>query len=200
MCSKKTVVIVQEWPFWLSASITLKLPLSVAFITKEFQSIFNIPHYSQLSAFMDMWEAPEEWNDCTVLASGSHKYLGFVCFKLKHHESPFIYSTDIIFKNQQRRDIICLLGARSDVRKGQGLESSIITHADFEGATSAVHLLSHKNVDASVFKAPPALPRVLACFIDAASPDAGQEIGEPTPFAGRVDCRYLSEEGILRQE
>jgi hypothetical protein len=78
MCPEKIFVIVQEWPFWRSAIIALKLPLSVAFITKEFQSIFNVPHYSQLLAFTDMWEALEEWNDCTLLVSGSHEYLGFV--------------------------------------------------------------------------------------------------------------------------
>jgi hypothetical protein len=60
MCPQKIVVIAQEWPCWLSAIIALKLHLSVAFITKEFQSIFNVPHYFQLLAFADMREAPEE--------------------------------------------------------------------------------------------------------------------------------------------
>jgi hypothetical protein len=99
MSPKKIVVITQEWSCWLSAIIALKLPSSIAFITKEFQSIFNVPHYSQLSAFVDMWEAPEEWNGCMILAFGSHKYLGFVRSKLKHHEGPFIYSTNIVFKD-----------------------------------------------------------------------------------------------------
>jgi hypothetical protein len=66
--------------------------------------------------------------------------------------------------------------------------------------TSAVHLLSHKNVDSSVFKAPPALPWVLVHIINAASLVAGQEIGESTPFVGPVACRPISEEGVLWQE
>jgi hypothetical protein len=195
MCPKKVVVITQEWPCWLSAIIALKLPLSVAFITKEFQPI--IKHYSQLSAFADIWEAPEVWNGCTVLASGSHEYLGFVHSKLKHHKGPFIYSTNIVFKDQQRGDILRLLGAWANVRKGQGLESSLITHADFGGVTSAVHLLSYKNVVTSVFKAPPVLPWTLAHIIDAACPDAGREISKPAPLIGHWS---ISKEGVLWQE
>jgi hypothetical protein len=95
----------------------------------------------------------KEWNDCRVLVSKSHEYLGFVRSKLKHHEGPFIYSTNIVFKDQQRRDITHLLGAWVNVCKRQGFESSLITHADFGGGTLAVHLLSYKKVDASVFKA-----------------------------------------------
>jgi hypothetical protein len=74
-------------------------PLSIAFITKEFQSIFNVPRYSHHFAFADMWEAPEEWNECTILASGPHEYLKFVRSKIKHHEGPFIHSTDMSFRS-----------------------------------------------------------------------------------------------------
>jgi hypothetical protein len=117
MCPNHIVVIAQEWLCWLSALIALKLSLVVAFITKEFQSIFNVPQYSPLSTIADMWEAPEEWNSCTVLSLGSHKYLGFVRSKLKHHEGPFIYSTNIIIKNHQKRDIIHILEAWSKLRR-----------------------------------------------------------------------------------
>jgi hypothetical protein len=147
-----------------------------------------------------MWEAPEEWNGCTILASRLHEHLGFVRSKLKHHEGPFMYSTDIVFKGQQRHDIIRLLGAWAEVYKRQGLESSLIAHADFGGVTLAVHLLSYIRVDASVFKAPPALPWVLAHIIDAACPDSGQEISKPTPLVGHIDCRLIREEGVLWQE
>ncbi len=172
----------------------------VAFITKEFQSIFNVPHCSQLLAFADMRETPEEWNEFMILAFRLHKYLGFVHSKLKHHEGPFIYSTNIVFVGRQRCDIIHLLGAWANVRKRQGLELSLVAHADFGGLTSAVHLLSSKKVDASVFKAPPALPRVLAHIIDTACPDSGQEISQPNPLVGHIDLRPISEEGVLRQE
>jgi hypothetical protein len=120
-CPNSIVVIAQEWPCWLSAIIALKLPLMVAFITKEFQSMFNVPQYAPLLMFADMWEAPEEWNSCTVLASGSNEYLGFVRSKLKHHEGPFIYSTKPIVKNRCRRDIISLLDTWARLRKEQGL-------------------------------------------------------------------------------
>jgi hypothetical protein len=200
VCPKKIVVIAQEWPCWLSTIIALKFPLSIAFITNEFQSILNVPHYSQLLAFEDMWEAPEEWNACTILAPGLHEYLGFVHSKLKHHECPFIYSTNTVLKDRQRWDIIRLLGAWSNVRKRQGLDLSLMAHADFGGVTLAVHLLSYKRVDASVFKAPPALPWVLAHIIDAVCPDSGKKISKPTPLVGHVDCRPISKEGVLWQE
>ncbi len=77
---------------------------------------------------------------------------------------------------------------------------SIITHADIGGLTSAVHLLSHKHVDASVFKASPALPWDLVHIIDAACLDVGQETGEPIPFVGHIACRPISDKGVLRQE
>jgi hypothetical protein len=68
------------------------------------------------------------------------------------------------------------------------------------GVTLAVHLLSYTIVDASVFKAPPALPRVLVHIIDTACPDSGQEISKPTPLVGHIDCRPISKEGVLQQE
>ncbi len=40
----------------------------------------------------------------------------------------------------------------------------------------------------------------MAHIINAASPDAGQEIGEPTPFVGRVARKPISEEIVLWQE
>ena len=51
-----------------------------------------------------------------------------------------------------------------------------------------------------MFKAPPVLPWVLAHIINAVSLDAGQEIGELTPFVGCIACRPISEEGVLWQE
>jgi hypothetical protein len=153
-CQNCIVVIAQEWPCWLSATIALKLPLMVAFITKLFQLMFNIPQYAPLSTFADMWEAPKEWNSCTVLALGSKEYLGFVQSKLKHHEGPFIYSTNPIVKNRRRRDIIRLLDTWARSRKEQGLKSAIISHADFGGVTSAIHIIGYRHVDQSVFMPP----------------------------------------------
>jgi hypothetical protein len=120
--------------------------------------MFNVPQYTPLSMFTDMWEVPEEWNSCTVLASGSNEYLGFVRSKLKHHEGPFIYSTDLIIKNHHRRDIIHLLDTWARPCKEQGLELAIISHADFGGLTSTIHIISYRYVDQLVFTPPWALP------------------------------------------
>ncbi len=162
--------------------------------------MFNVPQYAPLSTFADMWEAPEEWNSCTVLASGSNKYLGFIRSRLMHHEGPFIYSTDLIVKNHRRRDIICLLDTWARLCKEQGLESAIISLADFGGVTSAIHIISYHHVDQLVFTPPWALPQVLAHILNAASPDAAREISEPPPLSDDVPRTPIKEGELLRQE
>jgi hypothetical protein len=87
------------------------------------------------------------------------------------------------------------------LRRKQGLESSIITHADFGGVTSAIHnILSYKNVDSLVFTPPPALFWVLVHIINAALPNAAKEIGKPTPLLGLVLQMPIKENGVLQQE
>ncbi len=100
VCPKKIIVIMQEGPCWLAHTLALKLPLVTAFISKEFQSIFNTPTYSSLADFAALWDVLPEWNSCTVLALGSNKYLSFVLSKLRYHEGPFIYATDTVFKDR----------------------------------------------------------------------------------------------------
>jgi hypothetical protein len=117
-----------------------------------------------------------------VLASGSNKYLSFVLPKLKYHHRPFIYPTDIVFKDHRQRDIMRLLQKLSSLCVHQGLLSSIVMHANFGGVSSAVHLMSYCRVDPSVFTAPPFLPQVLAHIINPASPDAMREIPRPDPL------------------
>ncbi len=134
------------------------------------------------------------------LDMGSHECLGFVHSKLKHHEGPLIYSTDIIFKNRQQRDIICLLEAWSKLRRGQGLESNINNHANFGGVTSAVHILSYKHVDPSVFTPPLVHPRVLAHIINAASTNTAKEFSKPPPLNNNIPRIPIKEGGILCQE
>jgi hypothetical protein len=179
--------------------LALKLSLQAAFFPKEFKAIFNAHIYAPLTDFAAMWTVPPEWNPYTVLASGSNKYLSFVLPKLKYHHGPFIYATDIVFKDRRQRDITRLLRKWSSLRVHQGLMSSIVMHANFEGVLSAVHLMSYRGVDPSVFTVPPSLPQVLAHIINPASPDAAREIPRPDPLKS-TPCAPIELGGVLCSE
>jgi hypothetical protein len=195
----KIIVIVQEWPCWLALTLALNLPLVKAYIPKEFQSVFNTLAFSPLTDFAALWDAPSEWNSCTVLASGSNKYLSFVLSKLRNHDGSFIYATDTVFKDWRIWDVMHLLQKWSTLCKQQNLESSIVTHADFGGVTSGFHLLSFHHVNPSVFIAPLALPQVLVHILNAASPDAASEIARPDPL-DCTPCLPIETGGVLRSE
>ncbi len=137
-----------------------------------------------------------------VFVSGSTKYLNFVLPKLKHHQGPFVYATDIVFKNQPPRDLARLYAKWTSLRKEQGLMSSIVTHAKFGGVTSAFHLLSYRGVDATFFRPPPFLPPVLIHIINPAAPNAAEEAPLPTPlsiipWSPIVSKGSLCSEGLL---
>ena len=108
-----------------------------------------------------MWTVPPDWKDIILLALGSNEYLYFVLPKLKHHRGPFVYSTDIVFKNRRPRDLACLYAMWSSLREGHGLISSVVTHAEFGSVTSAFHLLSYQGVEEETFLPQDALPRAL---------------------------------------
>jgi hypothetical protein len=61
--------------------------------------------------------------------------------------------------------------------------SSIVAHAKFGGVTSAFHHLSYRGVDATFFRPPPSLPRVLIHIINPAAPNAAEEAPLPTPLS-----------------
>jgi hypothetical protein len=179
--------------------MSLKLPVRTAFITKEFQVIFNTTTYAPLTEFTALWDIPPEWNNYTILALGSNEYLSFVLSKLRYHQGMFIYATDFVFKGRRPRDVLRSLQKWASLQEQQGLLSSIVVHADFGGITSAIHLMSYKRVDPSVFVAPPSLPRVLAHIIDAAAPDAAKETPRPTPLDS-IPRAPIESDGVLRSE
>ena len=95
----------QEWPCWLTTVLALKLPVLEVYMSPEFGNVFPGVPYSRLESLDVMKYVPHAWNECTVLASGSHEYLSFLLTKLRYHEGPFIYSTDIVFKGRRPRDV-----------------------------------------------------------------------------------------------
>jgi hypothetical protein len=148
VCPTKIIVIAQEWPCWLVLAVALKLPLAAVFITKEMQSMFAAQAYVSLPTFTELWDTPQDWNGCTVLASGSHEYLSFVSTKLRLHAGPFVYATDILFKGCHQRDIERILGTWTSLQDWQGLSSNIVTHANFGGVFcyTFVELPGHHSV------------------------------------------------------
>ncbi len=149
-----------------------------------------------------MWTVPPNWDNLLLLASGSNEYLNFVFPKLKHHQGPFVYATDIVFKDRRLCDVARLYAKWTSLRKEQGLTSSIMTHAEFGGVTSAFHLLSYQGMDAAVFSPRGALPQVLRHILDPAAPNAAEEAARPTlletiPWAPIVSEGALQSEGLL---
>jgi hypothetical protein len=125
-----------------------------------------------------------------MLASGSNEYLNFVLPKLKHHQGPFVYATDIVFKDRRSRDVARLYAKWTEE---QGLTSSIMTHAEFGGVTSAFHLLSYRGVDAAVFSPRGALLRVPRHILDPAAPNAAEEAARPTLLESIPQATIVSE-------
>jgi hypothetical protein len=158
ICPNKLVIIAQEWPCWLAPALAMKLPLAAVFVTKEMRSIFAARDCIALSSIDTIWEVPSDWNMCTVLASGSHKYLIFILTKLRYHEGPFMYAADTVFRGWRPWDMDPLLEAWIDLRHRQGLESCAVHHTNFGGVTSGFHLVSSWRVDVTAFRLPPALP------------------------------------------
>jgi hypothetical protein len=65
---------------------------------------------------------------------------------------------------------------------------------------SAVHLISFRGVEAEVFRPPPALPRILAHIVNAATPDPLREIESPCPIDEPVPRAPIVRDGMLRLE
>jgi hypothetical protein len=200
LCPKKIVVIEQEWPCWLTAALALKLPLNEVYMSQEFRDLFDIAGDTRLQTLDEMEYVPSDWDNCTILVSGSHEYLSYILSKLRKHQGPFIYSTNLVVKGRRRRDVEWLYRTWSSLRDELGLRSRVVAHAEFGGVTSAFHLVSYWNVPDAVFDAPPALPRVLSHIINPASPDAAREIAAPPPPSATISRSVIVMEGLLRQE
>ena len=74
----------------------------------------------------------------------------------------------------------------------------MVRHSDFGGVTLGIHLISFQGVDAGVFHPPPALPRILAHIVNAATPDPSREIESPCPLDEPIPCAPIVRDGMLR--
>ena len=200
ICNHKLVVIAQDWPCWLAPALAMNLPLAAVFISKAMQFLFAAREYIPLSSLDARWEVPPDWSSYTVLASGTHEWFSFISTKLSAHVGPFIYATDVVFRGRRPRYVSRLLDAWANLRDRQGFTSREVRHSNFGGVTSGIHLLSSRGVDASVFRLPPALPRILAHIVNAATPDPSREIEFPCPIDAPIPRPPIVRDGMLQLE
>jgi hypothetical protein len=107
---------------------------------------------------------------------------------------------DIVVKGHQRQDIVCLYKMWTALQKDQGLLSSVVSHADFCGVTSAIHLMSYQGANQSIFIALLLLSRVLAHILNAAFLDVAHEIKPPHTLDTPRAHSPIMEDGLLHQE
>jgi hypothetical protein len=65
LCSKKIIVIAQDWPCWLGCMLAVNMPLHAAYVTKEMSSMHPLGDHRilPLSEFDGMWEILDVWRD-----------------------------------------------------------------------------------------------------------------------------------------
>jgi hypothetical protein len=200
LCPSKLVIIAQELPCWLALALAMRLPLAAVFISKEMRAFYSARDYITLSSINDIWEVPPDWNTCTVLALGLYEHLNFILTKLRYHEAPFMYATDTVFKGWRPQDMESLLNASIDLHHQQGLALCVVRHVNFGGVTSGFQIAKSWRVDMTAFRPTPALPRILAHILNAATPDLSREIEPPYPIDEPIPCSPIVRDGMLRQE
>ena len=98
---------------------------------------------------------------------------------------------------QRSKSIAQVLGSsRSQV--GIGVHHRL--SAAFGGITSAVHGISFRGVDISIFTPSAQLPRTLRHVLSDITPDATQEISAPTPLPGPQPRAPIYIDGMMRRE
>ena len=92
------------------------------------------------------------------------------------------------------------MDAWANLRDRQGFTSRVVRHSDFGGVTSGIHLLRSRGVDDAVFRPPPALPRILAHIVYAATPDLSRETELPCPIDAPIPRIPIVRDGMLLLE
>ena len=185
-CGQPLVMTAQGWPCWLSTVMAFGLPTMVVFMPGQYQEIFgdglvgvSVQSLGELS-IMEEW--PADWVNVAVVASGSNTFLPLLVAKLKLHQGPFLYSTDVVFARVRHQDLVrqYLKWAETRYRK-YGLTSCQLDHHAFGGATSACHLVSHRGLLPTGLDLRPTgvlLPALSHCINPATSVSA-VEVEEP---------------------
>ena len=120
-----------------------------------------------------------------VLSPGAQP-LGLVPLLAGHHNGALVYTTDMVFWGCRLRDVCSLLDCCHAMFAGHGLNPWTVAHADFEVATSAVHMIASRGVNKTVTLPSDTLPCTLAHVICATSDTYNQEIEAVPPLVPPV--------------
>jgi hypothetical protein len=118
---------------------------------------------SPLPDFELMTSIPDEWQKYIILGSGTHEFLRLTMPKLRLHVGPFVFANDMIFSGRRRSEIDRLYRSWAAHDYKMGLESITVRHADFGGIMSAVHDISFRGVDRTIFA--PSTPLTRTCVM-----------------------------------
>jgi hypothetical protein len=111
-----------------------------------------------------------------------------------------MYANDVVFTGRCQCKLEQLYKAWAAHDSSLNLEWITVCHAEFGGVTSAKHVISFKGVKRSVFSPISPLPRTLSHVLDAALPNAVQEIPAPSPLPDPILRSPIYFDGLMRPE
>ncbi len=191
------VVIAQKWPCWLSTVLTLDFHVVGAYFSTRFHHHFPVPEGRKVNSWStveDLSSSPPTLDNIVVLASGSLNFL----MALEHlRPAALLFAVDVYFPRSSLRDCTQLYHSTAAWKIGGGYSSAIMCHADYGGATNAVHLVLMKGLDTPFTAPTTTLPRVLKHFVNTASRGGFREIRPPPPVSVAA-CAPIVVDGIGR--
>lgn len=200
------ILVSQRWPCWLPTISALGLPLAGAYFPAKYHKYFthdpsedtsNTEEFGIPGGFLDGSVGVE--GHCLLL-SGS---LSFILQALALHRestSPVIACVEAYFPASKAYELDRM--RRNQERRLQelGLETTLMSHSDFGGATNASHLVCFRGLHSPAFQPGPCTPRVLKHLLNSASKGRYTPIDEPASLQGEVDRVPVRVDGLLRGE
>ncbi len=120
--------------------------------------------------------------------------------KLRQHVGPFMYANNVVFTGHCQRELEQLYKAWVAHHSSLNLEAVTVCHAEFGGVMSAKHVISFKGDKRSVFIPISPLPWTLRHILDAAMPNAVQEIPAPSPLPDPILRSPIYFDGLMHLE
>ena len=187
------IVIAQQWPCWLSTALALGLPVIGGYFSSRFHEYFKVPDSIKLMArwsTVDMFKhIGEGHNNCTVLASGSINFLAAVERGCGGHAGPLVFAVDHHFPRTGKRDTTRLYRSWGSHRMREGYVSGMLAHADYGGATNAIHFVFHRGLSTAIPRPSGGVPRVLRHFVNSASRGGFVAIDSPPALPRDITVR-----------
>ena len=187
------IVVLQRWPCWLPTISALGLPLAGAYFPEKYHKFFNHDpgedtsnkeEFGTPGGFLD--ESVGVKRRCLLLSD----LLAFIPQALSLHRestSPVIACLEAYFPASNTYELARMRRNQQRRLEELGLETTIMSHADFGGATNASHLVCYRGLNSPAFQPGPCTPRVLKHLINSASKGRYTSIDTPASLQGEVD-------------